>query len=92
MIHRFQPTLPTLGRFENPKNWIFTIAQVDPVEAHKNKHICVLRYCFWWKTALENAKTWVLAKYTRFFKTPNRNQLIISDYFETRFSILMHFF
>ena len=36
-----------LGRFENPKKWIFTIAQVDPMDAHKNKHICILRYCFW---------------------------------------------
>ena len=36
-----------VGRFENQKKWIFTIAQVDPMDAHKNNHICVLRYCFW---------------------------------------------
>ena len=24
-----------VGQFENRKNWIFTIAQVDPIDAHK---------------------------------------------------------
>ena len=27
--------------------WIFKKPQVDPMDAHKNKHICILRYCFW---------------------------------------------
>ena len=52
----------------------FTKAQVDPMDALKNKHICILRYYFWWKTLLANEKTWVLPKYTRFSKTPNKNQ------------------
>ena len=92
IVFLYSTRWPVVGRFENLKNWIFTKAQVDPMDAHTNKHICILRNCFWWKTALENAKTLVLPKYTRFSKTPNRNQLIISAYFETRFSISIHFY
>ena len=66
--------------------WNSSKTQVDLMDAQKNKHICIL---FWWKTALENAKTWVLPNYTRFSKTPNINLLIISDYFETCFSALI---
>ena len=28
-----------LGRIENQKIWIFSIPQVGPIDAHKNKHI-----------------------------------------------------
>ena len=31
-----------IGRVENPKIWIFTKHQVDPMDAHKNKHIYVI--------------------------------------------------
>ena len=30
--------------------------QVDPIDAHKNKTICVIKKCFMSKTPLENAK------------------------------------
>ena len=31
--------LPAVGRIENQKFWIFSITQVGPMVAHKNKHI-----------------------------------------------------
>ena len=47
----------SLGRIENQKIWILSIPQVGPMDAHKSKHIYILRYFFRSKTALENDKT-----------------------------------
>ena len=33
-----------------------TKPQVDPIDAHKNKTICIIKKCFVSKTPLENAK------------------------------------
>ena len=32
----------TLGRVENRKSWKITKLQVDPINAHKNKTICMI--------------------------------------------------
>ena len=50
-------TACSLGRIENQKIWLFSIPQVGPMDAHKNKHIYIIRYFFRSKTALENDKT-----------------------------------
>ena len=47
---------PTLGRVENRKSWKITKPQVDPIDAHKNKTICIIKKCFVSKTLLEMAK------------------------------------
>ena len=33
---------PTVGRAENRKCWKITKTQVDPIDAHKNKTICMI--------------------------------------------------
>ena len=33
---------PPLGRVENRKSWKITKLQVDPIDAHKNKTICMI--------------------------------------------------
>ena len=50
-----------LGRVENQKSWKITKPQVDPIDAHKNKTICIILRGFVSITPLENAKigsTW----------------------------------
>ena len=46
------PTYP-LGRFEKYKNWNFQKPQVDPLDAHKNKTICLIKTFFIIKMPLE---------------------------------------
>ena len=45
-----------LGRVENRKIWKITKLQVDPIDAHKKKTICMILRGFLYKTPLENAK------------------------------------
>ena len=33
---------PTIGRVENRKSWKIIKPQVDPIDAHKNKTICMI--------------------------------------------------
>ena len=52
-----------IGWVENQKSWKITKPQVDPIDAHKNKTICIIKKCFVSITPLENAKigsTWPL--------------------------------
>ena len=53
---RVRTTYATAGRDGNRNSWKITKPQVNPIDAHKNKNICMVKKCFVSKMPLENAK------------------------------------